>query len=395
MARSLTRRDVLRRGVTAAGTLAGASSLMTLLDGCVSPFFRATGPIQGYGGTLVDANGNEVRLTGMNWFGMETSTFCPHGLQYRSWQSMLDQMVSSGFNSLRLPYCNTLFDAGSTPNTIDFTKNPDLQGLSGQQIMDTIIGGAANRHMVVVLDRHDPTANTPSGLWYTPAVPESRWISDWTMLATRYKNQRAVIGADLHNEPHNPATWGTGNQQTDWNLAAERCGNAILAANPNWLIIVEGVEQVGNEYYWAGGNLLGARANPIRLNRGDRLVYSAHDYGPSQYQQSWFQASAGFPNNLPSIWTRFWGELKADGFAPMLVGEFGGRSVGTDPEGVWQTHLVDYLKSNGLSYTYWTWTPDSGDTGGLLNNDWTTVIQAKLNLLRTYQWPTMSKVLSG
>jgi endoglucanase len=215
------------------------------------------------------------------------------------------------------------------------------------------------------------------------------------MLANRYKNQRAVIGADLHNEPHNPATWGTGNQQTDWNLAAERCGNAILAANPNWLIIVEGVQQVGNDYYWSGGNLLGARANPIRLTRGDRLVYSAHDYGPAQYQQPWFQASAGFPNNLPSIWTKYWGELKADGFAPMFVGEFGGRSVGTDAEGVWQTHLVDYLKTNGLSYGYWTWTPDSGDTGGLLTNDWTTVDQAKLNLLRTYQYPTLSRVLSG
>ena len=52
------------------------------------------------------------------------------------------------------------------------------------------------------------------------------------MLAQRYASNPAVIGADLHNEPHGSATWGDGNPATDWRLAAERAGNAILAANP-------------------------------------------------------------------------------------------------------------------------------------------------------------------
>ena len=42
-----------------------------------------------------------------------------------------------------------------------------------------------------------------------------------------------VIGADLHNEPHSPACWGCGDPNTDWRLAAERAGNAILSVNSN------------------------------------------------------------------------------------------------------------------------------------------------------------------
>jgi endoglucanase len=79
-------------------------------------------------------------------------------------------------------------------------------------------------------------------LWYTGQYPEQRWIDDWRMLAQRYRNNPTVVGADLHNEPHTPACWGCGDQTRDWRLAAERAGNAIQAVNPDWLIIVEGVD---------------------------------------------------------------------------------------------------------------------------------------------------------
>jgi Cellulase (glycosyl hydrolase family 5) len=45
-----------------------------------------------------------------------------------------------------------------------------------------------------------------STLWYTSAYPETRWISDWQMLANRYKNTLMVVGTDLHNEPHAPGS---------------------------------------------------------------------------------------------------------------------------------------------------------------------------------------------
>src|SRR5438045_1122155 len=108
-------------------------------------------PLHSEGGKLIDADGQEVRLTGVNWFGLETGTFAPHGLWARNWQEMLDQIAASGFNTIRLPYSNQLFDPSSKPTSkdagggIDYTKNPDLAGLSGLEIMDRIIAGAGQR----------------------------------------------------------------------------------------------------------------------------------------------------------------------------------------------------------------------------------------------------------
>ena len=299
---------------------------------------------------------------------------------------MLDQVVASGFNSLRIPFSNQVLEAGRMPTSIDYGQNADLKGLSSLEVLDRILDGCAARGLRVILDRHRPTAAGQSELWYTDQVPEARWIDDWVMLAHRYRHQPAVVGADLHNEPHGAATWGDGNQATDWRLAAERAGNAVLAANPDWLILVEGVARYAGDYYWWGGNLTGAKDFPVRLSAPEKLVYSAHDYGPEVYSQPWFGAP-GFPDNLPDVWRRHWAYLQADSIAPVLLGEFGGRSVGQDPEGRWQRALVAFLKSSRIGWTYWAWNPDSGDTGGVLEDDWKTVDPAKLALLATDQQP--------
>src|SRR5690348_2996842 len=67
---------------------------------------RALPPFHAEGARLVDAQGHEVRITGVNWFGFETDTFAPHGLWARNYGDMLDQIVAAGFNTLRLPYSN-------------------------------------------------------------------------------------------------------------------------------------------------------------------------------------------------------------------------------------------------------------------------------------------------
>ncbi len=252
-------------------------------------------------------------------------------------------MKQLGFNTIRLPFSDQLFDSGSVPNGIDFTKNPDLQGLSGLQIMDKIVAYAGQIGLRILLDHHRSDAGNSaneSGLWYTSAYPESRWISDWTMLAARYAGNPTVIGADLHNEPHGPATWGDGSAN-DWRLAAERAGDAILAVNPNWLIVVEGVEQGSSGSYWWGGNLSNAGASPVVLSQPGHLVYSAHDYPASVYPQSWF-SDPNYPNNLPAVWDRNWGYLFREGIAPVLLGEFG-SNLATTSDQQWFDKMTAYL----------------------------------------------------
>lgn len=326
------------------------------------------------GNKIVDSAGNPAVFNGLNWFGFETANYSPHGLWSRSMDDMLDQIKTEGYNLIRLPYCNQMFDSGSAANSIDYAKNPDLTGLTPVQIMDKLIQKAGNRGIRIILDRHRPDSGGQSALWYTAAYPETRWISDWVMLAQRYADNPTVIGADLHNEPHGTASWGTGSPATDWRLASERAGNAILAANPNWLILVEGIEtnvQGNSSSYWWGGNLTGVRNYPVTLTVPDRVVYSPHDYGPGVASQTWFSA-ADFPNNLPKLWDDTWGYISKEQIAPVLAGEFGGRSVDTlSAEGKWQHALVSYIGQNNLYWTYWSLNPNSGDTGGLLLDDWT------------------------
>lgn len=336
------------------------------------------------GNRIVDAAGNPAVFNGLNWFGFETANYSPHGLWTRSMDNVLDQIKAEGYNLIRLPYCNQMFDSGSAANSIDYVKNPDLAGLKPVQIMDKLIEKAGKRGIRIFLDRHRPDSGGQSALWYTAAYPETRWISDWVMLAQRYADNPTVIGADLHNEPHGTASWGTGNPATDWRLASERAGNAILAVNPNWLIIVEGIEtnvQGNSSSYWWGGNLTGVRNNPVTLTVPDRVVYSPHDYGPGVASQPWFSA-ADFPNNLPKLWDDTWGYISKEQIAPILAGEFGGRSVDTlSAEGKWQHALVSYIGQNNLYWTYWSLNPNSGDTGGLLLDDWTSWNEPKQVML--------------
>ena len=341
------------------------------------------------GRQLLDADDQPVRMTGINWFGLETANYAPHGLWSRGYKDMLDQMKSLKYNTLRLPFSSQLFDSGSTPNSIRYDLNPDLQGLSGVQIMDKIIAYAGQIGMKVLLDRHRPDSGAQSALWYTSAYPESRWISDWRMLAQRYLGNTTVIGADLHNEPHGiqgggGANWGSGDTATDWRLAAERAGNAILAVNPNWLIVVEGVSDYNGDNYWWGGNLQGAATAPVRLNVANRLVYSAHDYATSVFAQPWFSDPA-FPNNMAAIWDKNWGYLFKNDVAPVLLGEYG-TTLADPRDQTWLRTLMAYLGTgtDAPSFTYWSWNPNSGDTGGILNDDWTTVNTTKQAYLDPY-----------
>src|SRR6185312_4515342 len=240
---------------------------------CTSP--HQAGAISTSHGQLVDAAGCKVILAGVNWFGFERGSFAPHGLHVRNWQSMLKQMVQLGFNTIRLPFTNQLFEPASKPQGINYQLNPDLKGLQGLALMDRIIQGAGKLGLKVILDRHDPTADQRPPLWYNDQMPQSTWIQDWAMLAQHYRGNSTIIGADLANEPHGPATWGDGNPNTDWHMAAEKAGTAILAVNPNWLIIVEGIEQYHGDSYWWGGNLEGAAQYPVRLSKPNKLVYSA------------------------------------------------------------------------------------------------------------------------
>lgn len=364
-----------------------AQSSATLRTLATTPGFYATS-----GSKIVDSSGKVVRFTGVNWFGFETANSMPHGLWSVNYKALLDTVKGMGATLIRLPYSDDLFP-NRMPSGLNENANPDLKGLTSLQVMDKIVAYAGQIGLKILLDRHRPDANGQSPLWATGSVPESTWIANMKALATRYRGNATVIGIDLHNEPHAPeACWGCGDTARDWRLAAERGGNAVLSVNPDLLIVVEGVSCYGpggsstGDCNWWGGNLQGAGQYPVRLNVPNRLVYSAHDYGMSVFnQQPWF-TDPSFPATLTPHWDKNWGYLVKGNIAPVLVGEFG--STLQDPKDqVWLPKLLQYMREIGASWTYWSLNPNSGDTKGLLLDDWKSLDRVRYDVVKPYFVP--------
>jgi endoglucanase len=347
------------------------------------------------GSKIVDASGATVRVTGANWFGFETANYMPHGIWSVSYKSILDLTKTMGFTTLRLPYSDDIFTPGRSPSGLNGNENPDLMGLTSLQVMDKIIAYAGQIGLRIIIDRHRPDANAQSPLWYTSSVSEATWINNIKALATRYKGNSTVVGFDLHNEPHAPeACWGCGDTARDWRLAAERGGNAVLSANPDLLIVVEGVScygpggatGTGADCNWWGGNLQGAKDFPVRLSNPKKLVYSPHDYGMSVFTgQPWF-TDPSFPSTLAAHWDKNWGYLVKQNIAPVLMGEFG--STLQDPKDqVWLPKLLQYAQDIGASWTYWSLNPNSGDTKGLLLDDWKSIDRVRYDVVKPFLVP--------
>lgn len=341
-------------------------------------------PLSTRGSGIIDAKGRVVLLHGVNWFGMELPNHVPHGLWARDYKDMLAQIKSLGYNVIRLPYSvEGLRSRDITGVNFSIGANKDLQGKTPLEVMDIVIQEAQRQGLLILLDSHRLNDKLESELWYNHTFKEKDWIDAWVLLAKRYKNRSNVIGADLKNEPHGRASWGTGDRSTDWRLAAERAANNILSVNPNWLIVVEGVvENVPGQKqsgYWWGANLEGVRKYPVRLRVPKKLVYSPHEYGNSDMR--WFSEPT-FPKNLYKRWEVGFQYIATQRIAPILIGEFGGHHVDTkSKEGIWQRQLVDYIDKKKLSFTYWCWNPNSEGTGGILQDDWKSINTDKQKLL--------------
>jgi aryl-phospho-beta-D-glucosidase BglC (GH1 family) len=370
------------------------------------------------GNQVVDAYGNDVRIASVALFGLEQGIYSVDGMgpaasggfpsfTGRSLMSMLEQIQQLGFNTIRLPFSNQLLDDNGVPTTINYALNPEFVGLTGVGVLEQVVADAGKVGLRVILDDHHTTINGPNstGLWYAGS-PDPNWatdttfVSDWVALAKIFAGNPTVIGADLFNEPEGDATWGDGNAATDWRLAAEVTGDAIQQYSPHWLIIVEGIQSTSAGADWWGGNLSEAGAYPVQLTIPDQVVYSPHDYSTDVSPQSWF-SDPSYPNNLPAVWTQFWGYLYTDDIAPVWLGEFGTSFANQPSDTEWISALTSYLNDpngmtlapgqQGISWSYWAFVPDSGDVGGILENDWQTANPAKMAYLTPmeFTFPTV------
>ncbi len=402
------------------------------------------------GDKLVDMNGNEVWLTGANWFGMNCSECFLHGLWSCDLSDTLESIADHGINLLRIPVSTELLyywmigepnpaSGINAKNTPSYSHNPELCREDGTQmdsleIFDTFLKLCKETGIKVLVDVHSPDANNSGHnyeLWYGKEmstgvmVTTKIWMDTWVWFVDRYKNDDTLIAVDLKNEPHGKrgysgtscptdiAKWDDSTDENNWKYASETCANKILAVNPNILVLVEGIEQYPKTELgftvntpdvfqptaanpatwhpaWWGGNLRGVKDYPLDLGANQKqLVYSPHDYGKSVYNQTWFNKDFTTQTLLDDYWYDTWAYIDDQGIAPLLIGEWGGHMDDGDNQ-KWMELLRDYMTENHINHTFWCINPNSGDTGGLLNATFSEWDDNKYGLLEKGLWQDAS-----
>lgn len=355
------------------------------------------------GNRLVDRDGKEVWVTGISWFGYNTGTNTFDGLWTANLEDALQAIADRGFNLLRIPFSVELILAwsrGEYPQAvINADANPALAGLNSLEIFDYAMELCAGAGLKVMIDIHSLHSD-PSGhlypLWYDEEISADDFYRALEWMAARFRGDDTVLMFDLKNEPHGTpetqgyARWDGSSDPDNWRLAAETAALRVLDANPDVLVVVQGVEtcQVSEREYrtgWWGGNLAGVGAYPVNLGRHqNKLVYSPHDYGPSLYKQPWFHDGYTFETLYAEYWKDSWMFIHEQQIAPLIIGEWGGSIMSSDLQ--WMTFLRELIRKNRLNHIFWCYNPNSADTGGLVYDDFVTWDEEKYAFLREVLW---------
>lgn len=348
-----------------------------------------------------------LQIRGISHFGFGGSTLQPQFLWSMGWKDQIAQIKELGFNAVRVPITpDTLYDTKPVfeHGYFDVRKNPEFVGKTALQVLDLWMAEADRQGLYLMLDLHSISNKRAYPTWYVSnpadfnltynnkAYTKEDWIRDLTFVAKRYAHLPHFFAIDIYNEPNGPVRWSAGdpsstNPDNFWKPAAEAAAKAILAANPNLLIFVQGIN----------GNHDGREKPNVPINWGedfqpqawlpldipaDKLVLSPHTYGPDVYKKSSFSA-ANYPANLAANWDTLFGQFYPA--HPVVIGEWGGKygtGTGGQKDVQWQNAFVDYLISKNMRDTfYWSYTPNSHDTGGILD-DQLKVRQDKMTLLR-------------
>ncbi|NLT10241.1 MAG: glycoside hydrolase family 5 protein [Ruminococcus sp.] len=207
------------------------------------------------GSRLYDMNGNEVWLTGANWFGMNCTENIPHGLYARDIDDMLQTIADHGINIIRFPISTELLlswmDGDPLPvSSVQASYSPpkDVIGEDGtvtpagkygdinrdfvledgktlknsMEIFDIIMKKCKQHGVKALIDVHSPASHNSGhnyALWYYEPTADDcggmatghfsekqitwdDWIESLTWLAEKYSNDDTILAYDLKNEPH-------------------------------------------------------------------------------------------------------------------------------------------------------------------------------------------------
>ena len=377
------------------------------------------------GSHIVDMNGTEVWLTGCNWFGYNTGTNIFDGVWNCNLKDTLKSIADHGFNVLRVPMSAELllqWKNGEYPRAnYNNAYNEELNSMNSLEIFDYVLSLCEQNGMKIIIDIHcakTDAAGHNHPVWYNGNITEDDFVEALSWCAERYKNNDTIIGYDLKNEPHGKASetphaiWNDSDSPDNWKKVAERAGNAVLDANPHALIIIEGIQiypkdiktnnfvstNDDDDYYntWWGANLMAVKDYPIDFGspeRNKQIIYSPHDYGPRVYEQPWFQGGFTYESLMKDAWYDYWLYIQEEGIAPIFVGEWGGFMEGDNLK--WMEYFRQLIAEKHLHHTFWCFNANSGDTGGLVKDDFKTWDEEKYNFVKEVLWQTVDGEFIG
>ncbi|EIE25045.1 hypothetical protein COCSUDRAFT_46570 [Coccomyxa subellipsoidea C-169] len=345
-----------------------------------------------------------------------------------------------GFNTIRIPFSfQVLFNmvprsytAACTPTTADTVKqsvippgvttpagvnppelmapgdalgasgvcNADLPNTSGYARFLFVLRYFAANGFYILIDNHLSFDNT--------AVSNTaQWLIWWKQLMTdvaALPSTRNRVMVDIMNEPDVLGLrWqGTTPDMSSLYLAAME---AIYPISPTTLFFIEGGGQLPYAMCWGDGfvtdpAIIAANGlsdpNPFfttLLSKPylNNVVISPHYYPPSI-------STAKTKVSGADLWERMqnsFGYLTSgQGYQghvfPLVIGETGSMYL-TQADVLFLSDMAKYMKNDPAAAVYphatlshlmwWSWNPNSGDTGGIVQDDWLTVIWNKVDFL--------------
>ncbi len=242
---------------------------------------------------------------------------------------------------------------------------------------------------------------------------KNAWVQDWVKLVTAISQDPVSKGKliiDILNEPDNfGIRWeASGNTPALGDLYLALM-DAVYPINPQALFFIEGTGQGGVGANWGDGfatdaNLISqyGLSDPrpffnalLQKPYLNQVAISPHIYPPSVTGAS-NDSGSGLWNRMTSSF----GYLTEQGYCngskckvfPVALGEFGSKF--TDNRDIqWMADMATYLNNTGAAadgkhqaignWFYWCWNADSGDTGGIVSDDWRQIQWQKVEYLRT------------
>lgn len=235
----------------------------------------------------------------------------------------IQRIADLGYNSVR-PALNSRLFLSET--------DPPVQLEEGFALLDNLVGWCKAHGVYVILDMHgapggqtgqniDDSANDQPELFQQTKF-QDRLVELWKNIARRYKDEPAVAGYDLLNEPLPGRTGAAKAYKAQLEPLYQRITKAIREADARHIIVLEGVD-------WA--NDWSVFSKPFDKN----LVYQFHYY-------CWDD-----PAKLKNVQTYL--DYRKRFNVPVWVGETGER----DGALYWAT--TEYFEANNLGWSFWPW----------------------------------------